>query len=228
MGALAKPAIKAGAAIGGHFLGKKAQSSAMKRSPEEQEALQGSQAAGKTLQKTGGELIGEGRGALTQPTNYWQRLLSGNRPLMAQATAAPRAAIQDVYRGAGRGLEQSGVRGAQRDVAKAELNRQQASQIAGLTTGVQPTAAAALQDIGFGQIQAGAPMEAQAGDIFTNLLGQGAKNRMYAREEGEKAGTAAGGLIFDVMSGFGGKGKSPLPSRAPWGSSYPVTSGPSL
>jgi hypothetical protein len=204
MGALAKPAMQIGAAIGGHFLGKKSQSAAMKRSPEEMEALQGSQAAGKSLQTTGTELVSEGRQTLQQPTGYWQRLLGGNRPLMAQATAAPRAALTDIYRGAERNLEKSGVRGAARDVAQAELGRQRASQVAGLTTGVQPFAAQQLTGIGSEQLGTGAPMLAQAGDIFTNLLGQGAGNRRYAREEGEKAGTAAGGLIFDVMSGVGG------------------------
>lgn len=197
--------IKGGAALGAHFLGKKAQSGAMKRSPEEAAALAGAQKSAGALQQTGSELVGEGRQTLQQPTNYWQRLLGGNRPLMAQATAGARGGITDIYRGAERGLEKSGVRGAQRDVAKAELGRQRASQIAGLTTGVQPFAAQQLMGIGGEQLGTGAPMLGQAGDIYSNLLGQGAVNRAYARGEGEKAGTGLGGLLFDVMSSGGGK-----------------------
>lgn len=228
MGALAKPAIQAGAAIGGHFFGKRAEKQAMKRSPEEQVALGGAQKSGQALQQTGTELVSEGRQTLQQPLNYWQRLLGGNRPLMAQATAGARGGITDIYRGAERGLEKSGVRGAARDVQKGELNRQRASQIAGLTTGVQPFAAQQISEIGGEQLGTGAPMLGQAGDIYTNLLGQGAQRTQYARGEGEKAGQAAGGLIFDVMSGVGGARKPRLPSRAPWGENYPVTSGPSL
>jgi hypothetical protein len=144
---------------------------------------------------------------------------------MSQATAGARAGVTDIYRGAERGLEKSGVRGAQRDTAKAELGRQRASQIAGLTTGVQPFAAQQLMGIGSEQLGTGAPMLGQAGDIYTNLLGQGSANRQYARGEGEKAGTGFGGLLFDIMSGTGG-GKAKLPSRAPWGDNYPITTGP--
>lgn len=218
MGQLAKPAIQAGAAIGGHFFGKRAEKGAMKRSPEEQVALGGAQKSGQALQQTGGELVQEGRQTLQQPLNYWQRLLGGNRPQMAQATAGARGAITDIYRGAERGLEKSGVRGAARDVQKGELNRQRASQIAGLTTGVQPMAAQQVAGIGGEQLGTGAPMLGQAGDIYTNLLGQGAQRTQYARGEGEKAGSAAGGLIFDVMSGFGGKKKNTGWENTPWGS----------
>lgn len=228
----ALPSVIAG--VGGALAGKAAQKSAMKRSPEEQKALSGAQTAAGTLQQTGGELVTEGRQTLQQPTSYWQRLLGGNRPLMAQATAGARGGITDIYRGAERGLEKSGVRGASRDTAKAELNRQRASQIAGLTTGVQPFAAQQLAGIGGGLLSEGTPMLGEGGRLYSDLLGQGTENRKYGRQEGEKFGSSAGGLIFDIMSGTIGSGgggggkKSPLPSRAPWGNQYPMTQAPSL
>jgi hypothetical protein len=137
---------------------------------------------------------------------------------MSQATAAPRAAITDVYRGAERSVEKSGVQGAAKDVQMGELNRQRAGQIAGLTTGVQPAAADRLTDIGQTQTGQGAPMIGEAGSIYSNLLGQGAANRVYGRGEGEKAGTGVGGFLFDIMNsslgkGSGGTNKSLLPSR---------------
>jgi hypothetical protein len=182
---------------------------------------------GKTLFSTGTSMIGEGQRTLAQPTSYYQKLLTGSRALMSQAVSQPRAAISDVYRGAERGLEQGGVRGAQRDVARGELSRQRAGQIGSLITGVQPAAAGALTDIGQTQTGQGAGIAGQgvgatgsAGNIFAGLLGQGAQNRQYARGEGENFGSGFGGLIFDLLSGAMNKGKGggggTLSSTNPW------------
>lgn len=198
----------AASAVGSIFAGKKATQAAMNRSPEEQQALGGAQGAAGNLTKTGSSLIQTGQETQAPATSYFDTLLRGNRAQMAGATAAPRAAITDVYRGAERGLEHSGVRGPQRDVAAADLNRQRASQISSLVTGVQPAAASALTGIGQTQIGQGAPMLGQAGGIYSGLLGQGASNRRYAREEGEKTGAGFGGLIFDILKGTLGGGKS--------------------
>lgn len=212
--------IKGGAALGSALLSRKSQQSAMQRSPEEQQALAGAQGAATSLQTGGQNLIRSGQGTtqqgldtLGQAGSYWSRLLGGNRALMSQATAAPRAAITDTYRGAERSLQRSGVRGAQRDLAKAELARGRASQIAGLTTGVQPAAAEALGGIGSTITQAGtsttstgANLASGAGNIWQGLLGAGAANRQYGRAEGEKTGSRLGGFLFDMISGFGGGG----------------------
>lgn len=202
--------VKGGSMLGGYLMSKKAQSSAQKRSPEEQAALQGAQGSAGALTSTGQNLIGQGAPMLGQAGNYWQTLLQGSRGAMAQATAGPRAALTDVYRGAERGLERSGVRGATRDVATAELNRDRAGQIARLTTGMQPLAAQGVAQVGSELLGTGAPMLGQAGSIWGNLLGQGMNNRVYAREEGNRAGQAWGGLIFDILNGTLGKfGKKP-------------------
>lgn len=150
---------------------------------------------------------------LGQAGSYWQTLLSGNRGAMAQATAGPRAALTDVYRGAEANLDRSGIRGAQRDVAAAELGRDSAGQIARLTTGVQPAAAQGVGMIGNQLLGTGASLAEGAGSIWGNLLGQGQYNRMYGRAEGEKSSKAIGSLIFDILSGtigkkFGGGGVS--------------------
>jgi len=206
--------------IGGIFGGKLATKAAQNRSAEEKLALQGAQTSAGNLSRMGTGLYGtgtgmveEGRGTLAAPTSYYSKLLSGNRALASQAVAAPRAQISDVYRGAERNLERSGVRGAAREVAAGELGRQRAAQISSLITGVQPGAAAALTGIGQNQIQQGAGLAgtgtaatANAGNIFGGLLGEGAANRQYARKEGEKFGTSFGGLIFDILSGTMGKG----------------------
>lgn len=212
------PLIAKGAGVlGGIFAGKKAQSAAMQRSPEEQQALSGAQGAAGELATTGQSLTEQGQNTQAPATSYFDTLLRGNRAQMGVATAAPRAAITDIYRGAGRNLEHSGIRGPQADVAKGDLNRQRASQLSSLVTGVQPGAASALTSIGQTQIQQGGARTAGAGSIYDTLLGKGFDNRKYARGEGEKAGTAIGGLIHDTIVGF--------PNKFGGGPKYPTTSG---
>lgn len=212
-------------AVGGIIGGKKATKAAETRTPEEQTALTGAQGAGTTLAgqgagqfSSGTGLIQSGQTSLAAPTSYFSRLLSGNRALQSQAIAAPRAAIQDTYAGAERGLERSGVRGAARDVAKADLAKQQAGQISSLITGVQPGAAAAMTQIGQTSIGQGSALTGQgaaatgaSGNIFQNLLGQGSANRVYGRSEGQQFGSGFGGLIFDALKGFKGRGGSGMP-----------------
>ena len=208
--------------VGGLIGGKKATQAAQTRSPEEAAALTGAQGAGTALQSQGANLFGTGTGMMTtgqqtlaQPTGYFQKLLGGNRALQSQAIASPRAAISDVYRGAERSLDKGGVRGAERDVQQGELGRQRAGQISSLITGVQPAAAQALTGIGQQQVQSGAGIAGQGasatqagGNLFANLLGQGAQNRAYGRSEGEKTGTSFGSILFDLLKGVGGKAKS--------------------
>jgi hypothetical protein len=181
--------------LGGAFAGKKATDSAQQRSPEEAAALTGATGAANTLTNTGSSLINQGRDYSAKPAGFYGSLLSGNRAAMAQTTAAPRAQLQEGIRGAQSQIGQSGVRGAAKEVLSGNLARQGQSQVAGLTTGVQPTAAAGLAGLSGNMLQAGAPMLGQAGNIFGNLLGQGFVNRKYAREEGGNTGTAIGKLV---------------------------------
>jgi hypothetical protein len=189
---------QAGAAGVGIYAGKKMQESAQKRSPEEQAALGGAQGVAGQAAGMAGELYGESKPYLRQAGNYFSTLLRGNRAAMQQAVAGPTAQLTDVYRGAERGLERSGVRGAQRQVAAGDLARDRASKIAGLTTGIQPYAAEQLGKLGTDYMQNAAPLYGTAGNVYENLLGAGARNREYARGEGEKGGKAIGGLVRDI------------------------------
>lgn len=215
MGFLA-PAIpwiaKGGALLGGALFGRHAQNAAQERSPEEQAALGGATSAAGALGQQGANLTAAGMPAVNGASTYWQTLLNGNRAAMRGAVAGPTAAITDQYRGAQRGLERSGVQGGVKDLAKAEMGRDQASKIAGLTTGVQPQAADELGRLGTTLTGQGTAAYHSAGGIYDSLLGQGYKNRVYAREEGEKAGSSLGSLIFDILNGTGkqiaGKGGS--------------------
>lgn len=205
--------VKGGSMIGGALLGRKAQNSAMKRTPEEMAALTGAQQGATQLGQAGTSLFDQSQQTLAGPTSYYSALLGGDRAKMALATAGPRASITDNYRGAERGLERSGVRGAVGDLAKAELSRDRAGQIASLTAGVQPGAAGALTNIGTSQEETGLRATDSASSIWRALLGEGAANREYGRQEGEKFGTSMGGLLFDILNGSLGKmkfGKKPI------------------
>jgi hypothetical protein len=208
--------IQGASMVGGAIASRRAQKKAQERSPEEMVSLQGAQGAAGNLQAAGTALTQTGQDTQRPATNYFSTLLRGNRAQQSQAVAAPTAAIQDIYRGAERNLERGGVRGAQADVAKGEIGRERASRIAGLVTGVQPAAAEALTSIGQTQTGQGLGASQAAGSLYSQLLPAGAQNRMYARQEGQRAGESMGRLIFDIGSGIGGMrrgGGSLLPSR---------------
>lgn len=187
-----------GAAAAAWYGGKKAQEAAQKRSPEEAQALGGAQGVGAETSEAARAALGEGRPYLQQAGNYYQTLLRGSRGAMQQAVAGPTAQLTDVYRGAERGLERSGVRGAARDVATSDLNRERASKIAGLTTGVQPYAADALAKMGSDAMSQAGQLYGTSGNVYSDLLRQGASNREYARREGTEAGKGLGSLVRDI------------------------------
>lgn len=199
------PLIATGvSAVAGHFAAKKAQAAAGQRSPEELAALSGVSGAASNLTRQGQGLTTAGMPAVQGATNYWSTLLHGNRSQMSLATAGPRAALTDQYRGAERGLERSGVRGGVGDLARAELSRQRAGQIGSLTTGVQPGAAGELGNLGTNLVGQGTSALQGVGDLYGGLLNQGYQNRVYARDQGQQSGKAIGSLIFDVLKGTAG------------------------
>lgn len=238
---------QAGGIAAGAVVGQQAQKNAMKRSPEEQAALTGATGAAGDLGRYGKQAWNQGQQTLDAPGQYFRTLLSGNRAAMSQAIAGPAAQLTGNYRGAQRALDQQGVRGAARDVAVADLNRDRVSKIAGLTTGMQPYAAEQLKSMGETQ-QALAPgMLGASGSLYGNLLGQGSINRQYARSEGEKTATAIGGLARDAGEVVFKKGQKapatnttsttkpqagaaqpppPMPVKAPPPTGYPSTNIP--
>ena len=225
------PAIGTGAGlITGGIFGRKAEKNAMQRTPEEQLALRGAQGVGGTAAKMGLEAYGESKPYLRQAGSYYSTLLNGNRAAMSQAVAPSVAQITGNYRGAQRGIE-GGLRGAARDYATAGLNRQRASQIAGLTTGVQPGAADALAKLGTQGMQFAAPLLNTSGNVYTNLLAQGAQNRQYGRQEGEKTSGQIGGFVRDIIGklpfGKGSSGNASPGQQAYWnaGNTGPVDPG---
>lgn len=157
-----------------------------------------------------GQAAGMGAPNIGAAANFYQTMLRGSRGAMAQATAGPRAAITDTYRGAARGLERSGLRGAVRDMAVADLGRQQASDVSKLVTGVQPAAADALNSLG--QQSMGT-----AANAYGSLVGAGFEDRriglagqQYADQQSEKLWGNIGKLVTDGYGAWTNRTKKPL------------------
>jgi hypothetical protein len=153
--------------------------------------------------RTGQSLVDGGMPQLQQAGNYYQNLLSGSRSGMTAALAPEISATTDVYKGAERNLERSGVQGAQRDMAKAELGREQAGKISGMIQGVRPGAASALAGLGGSMVTAGVGAMGSAGSVYANLL-QGLNamqdNRLNERKYGDQRSDALWGNIGKLLT----------------------------
>lgn len=190
------PAI--GTAISGYGAVKNARAAG--KAGAAQNALLGEQTAsarqGRTL---GTGLVQAGMPATQSALSYYAKLLQGNRAAMSQAVAGPTRQITDVYRGAERSLERQGVRGGERQTALAELSRDRAAALAGLTTGQQGNAANALADIGGGLLNTGMSGISGAASQFgsaANAYGQQATGfRQNQREDMRGVGYGLGELL---------------------------------
>lgn len=171
---------------------------ANKKSKEEKAGMAGQTAAGKALLARGGEAFGGGMPGAKAALDYYQTLLHGSRAAMSQAVAGPTAQITDLYRGAQSGVERSGVRGGVKDLAMANLGRDQANQLGQLTAGVQPGAAAQLGNLGTTLTAQGTGSTATAGGIYGNIGAMGFQQRQYGNQVGAQAGQDIGSAIFQI------------------------------
>ncbi len=179
-----------------------------------------------------------------QPMDYWSALLGGDRSRMMSATAPARASIQDTYRGASRSLDRSRMRGAAKDQAAEEQNRQQTGQLASLVQGVQPMAAQqmgsleqTIQSIMQAYSGLGLNAKAQGYGVLSNLLGQSAATnagvlenegqyRQQRAETTQQIGQAVApmmGAAMDTRGASSGGGRSlsnlmgrPAPTSPGW------------
>lgn len=200
--AAAVPLIIAGSSLVSAYLGSR-------KSKEEKGALRGQQQAQGALMGQGNTLMQMGLPATRSALGYYDTLLQGNRAQMSQAVAAPTAQITDLYRGAERNLDHKGIRGGGRDLAMAELGRGRVSQLAQLTTGVQPMAAQNLGALGSQSSAQGIGATGAAAGVATNIAAQGFQNRQNTNEMYGQAGANIGSAVYDIWknkSAAGGKG----------------------
>lgn len=181
-----------------------------------QNALLGEQtSSARQGRQLGTGMVQAGLPATQASLSYYAKLLQGNRAAMSQATAGANRQITDVYRGAERGLERQGVRGGERQTALAELNRDRAASIAGLTTGQQGGAANALADIGGDLTRTGMNGISGAGSQFgsaASAYGQQATDfRAAGRQDMSGMGASLGELLKVIMAQRGGSGGGSSP-----------------
>lgn len=211
--------VMAGQAIYGYIKNRQAAKAAKVAREQEQQAYGGAQGVSNQLTQSGTALTNMGLPGTQQVSSYYSTLLGGNRAQMSLATAGPRGAINDQYRGAENSLERSGIRGAQGDQAKAELNRDRAGRVAGLTSGVQPAAAASLADLSTSLMAQGGNRLGNAGSIWSRLLGNRADAARGAEGTQQQTSAALGRTLFDILSytygQYGGKGAGTLAGKKP-------------
>lgn len=165
-----------------------------------QNALLGEQVSSARLgRQTGQSLVQQGVPATQGALAYYSKLLNGSRATMQQAVAAPTRQITDTYRGAEKSLERQGVRGGVAQTALAELSRDRAASIAGLTTGVQGQAADRLATIGSDLTSQGmsgiSGAASQFGSAAGQYGGQARDFRQAGREDMQGVGYSLGELL---------------------------------
>lgn len=126
------------------------------------------------------QLFNTALGAWNPAANYWKALLSGDPNAVSQAVGP----YADIIRGQGQASAQqlaaTSPAGGQTNLAQAQNQMGQYSQIARLSAGMQPAAASAL-----GQL-AGMPMSISAPNVSSGLK--------YDTHAQEQASAAKGGL----------------------------------
>lgn len=192
--------IMAGQAIYGYIKNRQAAKAEKDARAQEQSVFGQASGVSNQLTQTGTQLTDIGVPAAQRSLSYYDTLLRGSRSAMANATAGPRGAITDTYRGAERSLEHSGVQGAQRDLARSEFARDRAGKIADLTSGVQPAAAASIADIGTNLISQGGNRLGNAGTLWGGLLGNRSANTLEAAGTHQATSAQLGKTIFDILS----------------------------
>ncbi len=235
-----------GTALAGHFLAKKL-GKPPGLTPQGQQAQNGLMGNATALQGAGQGLLGAGAGMrdagmaefrkgapdLDAASGYLRSLVSGSPGATAAAVAPQIGQITSIYRGAESGLDRSGVRGAARDVATAEMGREKAGRISDLVLSQRPGAVAGLAQLAQGRQQtglnlSGQGLQATAGGIGALQAASGPLGTIYGGEARRAEQGAANqaeigkffaNIIFDMMRGQGGGGRPEMSriSRAGFG-----------
>lgn len=171
-------------------------------SAAEQAAMAGGARSADQLNQYGQQQQGFGQPLMNSAAGYYQKMLNGNRAELRGAIAPEIAGITETYRGAEKNLERSGVRGASRDVAQAELGRDRAGKIAGLLTGQRQGAAAALGEMGSKSVGNAAGAYANAGSIYSGLAGHANTQVQQSNQQSGDLGTAIGKGVADALKNY--------------------------
>ena len=155
-----------------------------------------------------GFLSGVGNPLLSKASSYYQTLLGNSRSGIQTLLAPETNQIADTYRGAKAGLAQSGMRGGAKDMATANLNRDEAGAVAGLAPAAKASALSGAQGLGLGASQG-----AQQG--YASLLGPAESQYQFGVKESDLTGQGLGSFFAQLLQSFGkgggGLNTTPVP-----------------
>lgn len=157
--------------------------------------------AANTLKGQGSQLFGQGQGQLQQSGRYFSTMASGNRGAMAQQVAPEAANINDVYSGTAKTLGRF-LRGPEKDVQTAELERNRAGQIGSLFTGGRAGANANLAGMGSSAVGAGVGATGGAGSLFGGAANTAQAAQVEENKQQQQAGQGFGGLFINLLKTF--------------------------
>jgi len=139
--------------------------------------------------------------AFTETSDYYRKLLHGDKAAMTTALAPEITSITELSRGAERALDR-GPAGPQRDVARAELGRQKVGQIGGLFPVARRSGAEGL--VNLGSLAMGGA--GSAASIYQNLLSGMRQDRAYAGQQSQQLGESIGPLLVDFYKAWQSRG----------------------
>lgn len=178
--------------------------------------IQSQTGLGRELTRMGKSSYSLGSPAYGKALSYYETLLGGNRAAMDQALAPETAQITDTFRGAAKNLDRQGVRGGEKTMAAAELNRDRANQLGQLRMGGRANAAGALGSLGlegmrtgFGGLASASGAYSGAGSLYDSMLNyQGQKDAAARQAWGSIGGGLASAFLPWVLGKWGGGGKA--------------------
>lgn len=139
--------------------------------------------------------------ALNKAMQYYMQLAAGNRGKIDETLAPDRAALNETYRGAERGLTSRMAAGPSRDRAIAELYRSRAGQLGLMPMMARTNAMGALNSMGSDAMQRALQGYGQAGNALTGASNTG-YNAMTARNQANQAWGDFAGNMTKVGTGI--------------------------
>lgn len=161
---------------------------------DEQQQLAAITSLARLLQGQGQGAFNIGSQAYSDAIRYYQTLLGGNRAAMASAVAPTAEAIREQGQGTEQRTRAALGRSGAADAAIAAQAQNEASQIAQVTRGVQPGAAAALASGGATGMQIGGGLEQAAGGFYDRALSSLTQHRQFEEGLGESSKQFGAGL----------------------------------
>ena len=153
-----------------------------------------------------GFLSSVGNPLLSKASSYYQTLLGNSRSAIQTLLAPETNQIADTYRGAKAGLTQSGLRGGAKDMATANLNRDEAGTVAGLPAAAKGAALTGAQ--GLGTAASGAALGG-----YQSLVGPAESQYQFGVKESDLTGQGLGSFFASLLQSLG-KGGGGLGSGA--------------